>query len=204
MTQQPDLRSIVAAAVNLAAAGNNDEALRVLDTAGREGQAHPIVRNVAGDIYLKLGRKREALKAFEIAVRNAPDYPEAHCNRGVALQQLGRLEEAVAALTEAGFVAKRFDWSINLKGRSKVSVQISTEDYYWDFPTRSVPADIHGILMRVASREDTLGGKLQAYADTQCRPSKRQKDLLDIARLVEAHPDLQARVPAVVLERLTR
>jgi len=115
-----------------------------------------------------------------------------------------RVEEAVAALTEAGFVAKRFDWSINLKGRSKVSVQISTEDYYWDFPTRSVPADIHGILMRVASREDTLGGKLQAYADTQCRPSKRQKDLLDIARLVEAHPDLQARVPAVVLERLTR
>lgn len=78
-----------------------------------------------------------------------------------------RVEEAVAALTEAGFVAKRFDWSINLKGRSKVSVQISTEDYYWDFPTRSVPADIHGILMRVASREDTLGGEttsLRRYA----------------------------------------
>jgi len=45
------------------------------------------------------------------------------------------VEEAVAALTEAGFVAERFDWSINLKGRSKVSVQISTEDYYRDFPT---------------------------------------------------------------------
>ena len=115
---------------------------------------------------------------------------------------LERVEEAVKALNEAGFVSERFKWSINLKGHSKVSVQISTEDFYRDFPTRSVAADIHGILMRVASREDTLRGKLQAYADSERRPSKRQKDLLDIARLVEAHPDLSAQVPADILEKL--
>lgn len=113
-----------------------------------------------------------------------------------------RVDEAVKALTEAGFSARRFDWSINLQGRSKVSVQISTEDFYREFPARSVAADIHGILMRVASREDTLRGKLQAYADKARRPSKRQKDLLDIARLVEAHPDLHSQVPADILEKL--
>ena len=115
---------------------------------------------------------------------------------------LGRVEEAVKALADAGFVAKRFDWSVNLKGHSKVSVQISTEDFYKDFPARAVAADIHGILMRVASREDTLRGKLKAYADTQRRPSKRQKDLLDIARMVENHADLRVQVPADVLEKL--
>ena len=115
---------------------------------------------------------------------------------------LERVEEAVKSLSEAGFVSERFKWSINLKGHSKVSVQISTEDFYREFPARSVAADIHGILMRVAGREDTLRGKLQAYADTERRPSKRQKDLLDIARMVEAHPDLSAQVPADILDKL--
>jgi len=38
--------------------------------------------------------------------------------------------------------------------------------------------------------------------DTTRRSSKRQKDLADIARLLEAYPELRARVPAEVLEKL--
>jgi hypothetical protein len=49
--------------------------------------------------------------------------------------------------------------------------------------------------MRVASLEDTLNGKLAAYADKTRRPSKRQKDLLDILRLVESHPTLLSSIP---------
>ncbi len=67
-----------------------------------------------------------------------------------------QVEKAVAILTEAGFKAERFAGSINLRGRSKVSVQISTEDFYREFPDRALPADVHGILMRVAALEDTL------------------------------------------------
>ena len=115
-----------------------------------------------------------------------------------------RVEEAVDALGKAGFQAKRFEWSINLKGRSKVTVQISTGDFYRDFPKRAVRADVHGIPMRVASVEDTLRGKLQAYADAERRASKRQKDLLDIARLLEAHPKLQPLVPGEVLKKMER
>ena len=100
------------------------------------------------------------------------------------------VERTVALLEEAGFRSEKFDWSINFQGRSKVSLQLSTEEFYRDFPARSVPADVHGILMRVASLEDTLQGKIRAWSDSKRRQSKRIKDLGDIARLVESHPTL--------------
>ena len=100
------------------------------------------------------------------------------------------IERTVALLEEAGFRSERFAWSINFQGRSNVSIQLSTEDFYRDFPTRAVPADVHGILMRVASLEDTLRGKIKAWPEPKRRQSKRIKDLADIARLVEAHPQL--------------
>ncbi len=113
-----------------------------------------------------------------------------------------RVEEAVGALQECGFSAERFAWSINLQGESRVTVQISTAPFYRGFPARSVPADVHGILMRVAALEDTLAGKIEAFSDPQRRTSKRQKDLADIARLLEAHPELRVRVPAELLRRI--
>jgi hypothetical protein len=100
------------------------------------------------------------------------------------------VELAVKFLEEADFKSKRFQWSVNFRGHSKVSIQLSTEGFYKDFPSRSVPADIHGILMRVASLEDTLNGKIKAWRDTERRQSKKLKDLGDIARLVESHPHL--------------
>jgi hypothetical protein len=109
-----------------------------------------------------------------------------------------KIDAAVKALRAAGFTAKKFKWSVNLKGRSKVSVQISTEDFYRDFPARSKPADIHGILMRVASRADTLRGKILAWQEA----SKRQKDLLDIMRLVESQPTLKKLLPADLAEKI--
>ncbi len=88
------------------------------------------------------------------------------------------------------------------QGRSKVSFQISTESVYHDFPAHAVPADVHGILMRVSSLEDTLKGKTLTYKDERRRPSKRQKYLLDIMRLVESHPELAAKLPTDILEKL--
>ena len=100
------------------------------------------------------------------------------------------IERAVAALKEAGFRSEQFEWSFNFQGRSRVSIQLSTEDFYRDFPGRAVPADVYGILMRVAALEDTLRGKIKAWSEPERRQSKRIKDLADIARLVEAHPEL--------------
>lgn len=100
------------------------------------------------------------------------------------------IEQAVAVLQEAGFTSRRFEWSINFKGTSQVSIQISTESVYQDFPGRAVPAEVHGILMRVACLMDTLKGKMLAWGDDSRRQSKQLKDLGDIARLVENHPSL--------------
>lgn len=114
------------------------------------------------------------------------------------------VERAVGLLEDAGFRAERFQWSINFKGRSKVGIQLSTEECYRDFPDRAVPADIHGILMRVASLEDTLSGKVQAWRDEDRRQSKRLKDLGDIARLVESHPQLWNSLEPELKERIHR
>ena len=100
------------------------------------------------------------------------------------------IERTIALLEDAGFTSERFEWSINFKGHSKVSIQLSTEDFYRDFPARSVPADVHGILLRVSSLEDTFRGKMKAWSSPERRQSKRLKDLGDIARMMEAHPHL--------------
>ena len=100
------------------------------------------------------------------------------------------VEKTVSLLEEAGFRSETFEWSVDFTGRSTVSVQLSTEPFYRDFPSRAVPADVHGILLRVASLEDTFSGKIKAWSEPKRRQSKRIKDLADIARLVESHSRL--------------
>jgi hypothetical protein len=107
---------------------------------------------------------------------------------------LDAIDKAVRMLEAAGFTSERFEWSVNLKGRSAVTVQLSTEEFYRDFPGRAVPADVHGILMRVASLDDTLAGKMKAWAAPTRRQSKQAKDFTDIVRLIEAHPQLWERL----------
>lgn len=114
------------------------------------------------------------------------------------------VERTISLLEEAGFQSERFEWSVNFKGRSAVSVQLSTEDFYQDFPSRSVPADVNGILLRVASLEDTLLGKIKAWSEPERRQSKRIKDLADIARLVEAHPQLWDRLNDELKKQIQR
>jgi hypothetical protein len=58
----------------------------------------------------------------------------------------GDVERTVTLLEEAGFRSERFEWSINFTGRSAVGIQLRTEEFYRDFPSLSVPADVHGIL----------------------------------------------------------
>jgi hypothetical protein len=108
------------------------------------------------------------------------------------------IERAVVLLEEAGFRSERFAWSVNFRGRSSLSIQLSTEDFYREYPSRAVPADVHGILMRVASLRDTLKGKIKAWSEPQRRQSKRIKDLADIARLIETHPELWDDLPDIL------
>ena len=63
---------------------------------------------------------------------------------------------------------------------------------------------MHGILLRVASLEDTLKGKIKAWGDPERRQSKRIKDLGDIARLIEANPQLWESLPEDLKQQIER
>ena len=112
------------------------------------------------------------------------------------------VERCVPALEGSGFRTERFAWSVNLTGQSKVTIQISTDAFYYTFPESAVEANVHGIKMWVATPANTLAGKLAAYADPKRRGSKRQKDLLDLVRLVEVHPHLIDSIPAEVRAKI--
>ena len=114
------------------------------------------------------------------------------------------IDKTVELLETAGFIPTRFEWSINFKGNSRVSLQLSTEELYYSFPAKSVAADVHGILLRVASLEDTLTGKIAAWRDSTRRQSKRVKDLGDIIRLIEAHPPLWPSLPVDLQEQIEK
>jgi hypothetical protein len=88
---------------------------------------------------------------------------------------LDAITKTVKALEAVGFVSERFEWSGNLKGHSKVSAQISTGEFYREFPGRSIPADIHGIPMRVVGLDNTMKGKVQTWHHPDRRRNNAKK-----------------------------
>lgn len=118
----------------------------------------------------------------------------------IATDRLAAVAEAAAA---RGLEVERFPHSVNLSGLgSDLRIQLQTDPRYQEFLPRAEPRTVLGYPLKVAAVEDVLQGKLWAFQDQSRRPSKRQKDLADIARLVEARPDLVARLPAAVRDRL--
>ena len=117
----------------------------------------------------------------------------------IAMEQI----EALCQATAAHFVIERFAHSINLSTqKSAVRIQLQTDPRYADFIGRASTRTVLGYSMRVASLEDVLQGKIWVYSDETRRKSKRQKDLADIARLVEAYPELNDRLPDSIRQRL--
>jgi hypothetical protein len=91
--------------------------------------------------------------------------------------------------------------NVSLPG-SDLRVQLQTDPRYAAFVERASVRDVLGLSLPVAAVEDVLQGKVWAAQDPKRRPSKRQKDLADISRLLEAHPELRRSVPPDVLARL--
>jgi hypothetical protein len=113
-----------------------------------------------------------------------------------------RLPEAEQLLGQ-DFKVERFAHSLNISAAgSDLRVQIQTDPRYEAFLLRATERDVLGLRLPVASAEDVLQGKVWAVLDPTRRPSKRQKDLADIARLLEGYPDLRQNVPDEVLARL--
>lgn len=117
----------------------------------------------------------------------------------VAVASLDELEQ----LLRQRFVVRRFPHSLNIAlPHSDLRIQIQTDERYRSFVDRAVMHNVLGMDLPVASLEDVFQGKIWAALDPERRMSKRQKDLADIARLIEAYPHLRANVPGEILARL--
>jgi len=115
-----------------------------------------------------------------------------------------RIDEMCEKASRKGLTISRFPHSINLSSHeSDLRVQVQTDERYQDFIARAQVKQVIGYEMRVGALEDILLGKVWAYTDETRRKSKRQKDLADIARLVEAFPHLSVRLPEQIRREVT-
>jgi hypothetical protein len=107
-----------------------------------------------------------------------------------------KIEALRKAATMSGIKIEQFEHSINLTiSGSDLRIQLQTDPRYQEFIPRAAERDVLGYTMAVAALDDVLRGKIWAYRDEQRRKSKRQKDLADILRMVEAHPEARGQLP---------
>jgi hypothetical protein len=106
------------------------------------------------------------------------------------------IDTLCSASKESGLKVERFEHSVNLTGESSdLRIQLQTDPRYQGFLSTAHDKTVLGYTMKVARLEDVLQGKVWAYMDGARRKSKRQKDLADIFRIIEAHPQLEASLP---------
>lgn len=130
-------------------------------------------------------------------------YVEPLVSLDLDLALAGSDAERIEALLAKSFDVKRFPHSLNVSASgSELRVQFQTDPRYSDFVERASPRDVLGLTLPVASLEDVLRGKVWAVQDPERRGSKRQKDLADVARLLEVYPELRREVPEDVLSHL--
>lgn len=114
-----------------------------------------------------------------------------------------RIADLRSAAEAKGMKVQEFAHSVNLSiSGSDLRIQVQTDPRYQEFIARGQRRSVLGYEMSVASLKDVLCGKVWAYCDATRRRSKRQKDLADIMRLVETHPELMAELPEEVAAEL--
>ena len=120
----------------------------------------------------------------------------------VAVEDVGTINMAAKG---RGLKVEQFEHSVNISNpQSDLRVQLQIDPRYQDFIPRAEPRDVLGYGMNVANLEDVLQGKVWAYMDRTRRRSKRQKDLADILRIIEAYPQLETKLPQSLREELDR
>lgn len=67
-----------------------------------------------------------------------------------------------------------------------------------------IAQDGNGFIFKGFTLEDTLQGKIRAWSDPTRRQSKLLKDLADIARLVESHPELWKSLSDAIRSEINR
>ncbi|HTS46599.1 MAG TPA: nucleotidyl transferase AbiEii/AbiGii toxin family protein [Bryobacteraceae bacterium] len=111
--------------------------------------------------------------------------------------------DQIRKVMEENFVVEEFAHSLNVSSPgSNLRIRIQTDPRYSDFVKRAFVREVLGVPLPVATLDDVLQGKIWAASDPDRRSTKRRKDLLDIARILEANPQLKSRVPDAILREI--
>jgi len=167
--------------VNAVANGKSDVVQVFLNALAELGAEYCVIGGLGVNAYV------EPVVSLDLDVVIATDYIEKVCNA-----------------VEKQFSVERFPFRIELtSSQSDLRIQLQTDPRYQGFIRNASVREVLGYQMSVAALEDVLQGKIWAYSDEQRRRSKRQKDLADILRLVEAYLPLEEKLPASVRKMLS-
>ncbi len=113
-----------------------------------------------------------------------------------------QMPQAEKLLTQH-FQVRRFKpfFSVSL-GNSDFRVQIHSDAQFAGFIERATPQPVLDMELPVASLRDVFMSKVWAAQDPARRASKRQKDLADMARMLEVYPHLNELVPDALRARM--
>ncbi len=167
--------------MNSVANGETDILQQLLEILAETGSAHCVIGGLAVNAYV------EPVVSLDLDVIVAAD----------------KIGMVAAAAKSRGLKVERFEHSVNLtSSKSDLRIQLQTDARYQEFLSGAVEKEVLGYPLQVASLADVLQGKTWAYLDKSRRRSKRQKDLADIMRLVEAHPALEDRLPPSIRQQM--
>lgn len=111
--------------------------------------------------------------------------------------------DALTGILSKRFKVKVFEHSVNVfSASSDVRIQIQRDERYQEFVRSAKVRKVLGYKLPVAGIDDVFRGKVWAYSDATRRPSKRQKDLADIMRLLEVKKSLSRLLPAAMKKAL--
>jgi hypothetical protein len=111
----------------------------------------------------------------------------------VAVSEVDSIKQELAL---AGFAIQDFPHSINAKmSGSNLRIQLTTDSRYQEFLSDTKLIEVLGEQVPVASLANITRGKIWAWSDQTCRPTKRKKDELDLMRILEAYPELRSSMP---------
>ncbi|MFH0911586.1 MAG: hypothetical protein V1918_08810 [Planctomycetota bacterium] len=160
--------------LNSVANGKTDIVRTLLDILAETGATYCLIGGLGVNAYV------EPVVSLDLDIVVAQENVEAIC----------------AAAGKRGLRVERFEHSVNIDSAdSDLRIQLQTDPRYQKFLERAKLREVLGYRMMTADVEDVLQGKTWAYLDKDRRRSKRQKDLADILRLIEAFPHLEATLP---------
>ncbi len=159
-------------------------------------------KDVLGQFLELLKKRRFGYCVIGGLAVNAYAEPVVSLDLDVVIES-GRVEDLRKSLP-AGFKVEEFPNSVNISiPGSDLRIQIQTDPRYQAFLPNAKVKKILGYEMPVARVEDVLRGKIWAALDERRRPSKRQKDLADILRLLERRKGLSKLVPPELKRRFS-